>query len=70
MTIALLAMFSVSTFALNCPKGTTHVGGTGPDQKGAKCVANKVANQDAKKAAPTIPPAAKAKNDSNPVPKP
>lgn len=42
MTVAVLSMFSASAFAINCPKGTT------PDQKGAKCVANKAPAKDNK----------------------
>lgn len=59
LTAGLFTVLSASAFA--CPKGTTLVGGTGPNHKGGKCVAANPAAQTASKASTT---ATKAKADT------
>lgn len=60
LTAGLFTVLSASAFA--CPKGTTLVGGTGPNHKGGKCVA---ANPAAQAASKTSTAATKAKADSS-----
>ena len=48
LTAGLFTVLSASAFA--CPKGTTLVGGTGPNHKGGKCVAANPAAQATQKA--------------------
>ncbi|MFW2076834.1 hypothetical protein ACG94X_03755 [Acinetobacter sp. ULE_I010] len=48
LTAGLLTVISASAIA--CPKGTTLVGGTGPNHKGGSCVAVNPAAQAAQKA--------------------
>ncbi|OTG66435.1 hypothetical protein [Acinetobacter silvestris] len=62
LTVALFSMLSATAFA--CPKGTTLVGGTGPNHKGGTCV---VASGTNKAAANTKNTAMKAKNDTTKV---
>lgn len=59
ITAGLFTVLSASAFA--CPKGTTLVGGTGPNHKGGKCVVATSATQAASKASTT---ATKAKADA------
>ncbi|MDQ9820651.1 hypothetical protein RFY44_17505 [Acinetobacter bereziniae] len=59
LTAGLFTVLSASAFA--CPKGTTLVGGTGPNHKGGKCVVANPAAQTASKASTT---ATKAKADT------
>ena len=41
MTVLLFTLYSASVLAgPGCPQGTTLTGGTGPEHKGGKCVAN------------------------------
>ncbi|MBJ8445848.1 hypothetical protein [Acinetobacter bereziniae] len=51
LTAGLFTVLSASAFA--CPKGTTLVGGTGPNHKGGKCVAANPTAQTASKASTT-----------------
>ncbi|KAF1024366.1 MAG: hypothetical protein GAK29_02598 [Acinetobacter bereziniae] len=59
LTAGLFTVLSASAFA--CPKGTTLVGGTGPNHKGGKCVAANPATQAASKTSTT---ATKVKADT------